>query len=286
MFRQFSIIALGVSLVVTAACNNGGNKRVALRKSKTGANGKASDTTNKINAAIADAKCLRIDKLINEYIKLKDETILIYTSDVNIGLYGAVGGTDVAFNGETDLKVRANAVLHKTGLDPVIESIPAQKLQTSSIESLMSVVSMDQKCEVVAIRGVAETPNFDVIKKSSSELVLRNQRNPSVVLRYQYNSLNKLTVTRYLPDSNYCGKQHNVKMTKYVVAREAAMEKLEIDRGYATAIAENIDEPVEMKNALANNVSSVFINLSLPTMTQVRQALSADGFSDPACPTK
>lgn len=285
MYRQFVLIALSLSFVVTA-CNDGGKKRVSLRKGRPVLDAKASNRTKEINKAIGDSPCLRIDKLIKEYMKLKDENVLIYTSDVNIGTMSL---TDLDFAGESDLQIRSSATFTKNSIEPVVETIPATKLQHSAIEALMSVTDMDSKCELVAIPGVALTPNFKVMKKSPNELWLRNSVEPKISLRYQYDRVDKFIVTLYKPDERFCGGHGGMRMIKYVIAREAAMQNVELERGFANAIASMIKAPVEMSTELSEQAatrSPLMVTLKTETMSTVRQLLRSDSLTPAVCPSK
>ncbi len=286
MYRHFVIIALGLSFVVTA-CNDGGKRRVSLKKGRPVVDAKASERTKAINGALTDSKCLRIDKLITEYMKVPDENLLIYTSDLNIGKFASAGLTNLKFNEETDVKIRASATLAKDSFEPVLESITAGKLQNSSIEALMSVVALDAKCEVASIRGVAETPDFMIIKKSADELWLRNTRNPLITLRYQYNRVAPFTVTLFKPDQPFCGLHGGVRMIKYVIARENAMLNIELDRGFAQAIASVIKAPDELAAQVAEQTPQNLrapVKLKFETMTAVRQLLNSESFTPAVCP--
>jgi hypothetical protein len=274
MYRLVVVIALSLSFAVTA-CGGSGKKRVSLKKNRPDLKGKGSPI---------DPKCLRVDKMINDMVKLKDEKVLVYTADVNVGNFETMALTDVNFVAETDVKIRAAFVVTKDGFDHLVEVQPANRLQNGSIDSLMSVVAIDTDCKIASVRGVTDTPDFAIVKSTSEELWMKNRRNPSIVLRYQSNHKDKLTITRFLPADGVCGRRAGLKMTKYVVAREGAMNKVELDRGYAQVLASVIEAPESMTQALAQAPSARSITLTPEVMATVLEQLNSNKVKPAACP--
>jgi hypothetical protein len=283
MYRLIVVIALSLSFVVTA-CGGSGKKRVSLKKNRPDFNGKASEKTKGLNAALTDASCLRVDKLIKAMMQLKDENVLVYTADANVGNFETAALRDVRFLGEADVKIRAASVIKKGGLSPLVEFQPASELQKGSIKALMSLGDIDTKCEIASVPGVTDTPNFNIVKKTGEELWMKNIINPNVVLRYQYNRVDKLTISEFRPKRGLCGRSEGLEMTKYVVAREGAMKKVDLDRGYAEALASVIDAPAPMTQALAQASSARSITLTPEVMATVRELLNSDTAKTAACP--
>ena len=283
MYRLIVVTALSLSFAVTA-CGGSGKKRVSLKKNRPDLNNKGSEKTKGLNAVLTDPKCLRVDKLIMAMVKLKDENVLVYTADANVGNFETVALTDVNFLSETDVKIRAASVIKKGDIDPIVESQAATNLQRGSIKTLMSLTSIDVDCKTASVVGVTDTPNFDIVKKTSEELWMKNRINPNFVLRYQYNRVDKLTITEFRPKIGLCGRPAGLEMTKYVVAREAAMSKVELDREYAQALASVIEAPDSLTKALAAAPSAKTITLAPEVLATVRELLNSDTAKTAACP--
>lgn len=289
MYRLFALSALCLAFAVTA-CNNGGKKRVTIHRDKPGqGDANASEKTRNLNKAIEDKKCLRVDKLLSEIVKLKDDTVVIYTSDLDLGLVGGAGpGADPSFESQVDAKVRAHAVL-KNDREPILEALRARDIQSGShISFLLLLSAIDEKCETAAFGGPAPA-TFEIFKKGPGALWMRNKKDPSELLFYQYNRRDKLSITHYTPiTEKFCTAQPRMSKRKYIVAREEAADKLELDRGFAQMIADNIDEPAEMTQALGKDGSGRTgggtVTLRFSVVKAVQDILKDDKFQRPVCP--
>jgi hypothetical protein len=283
MMRLFVLVSLCLSFAVTG-CNNGGKKRQSLRKNKAGVDAKASENSQKINKAIEDKKCLRVDKLVREIMKLKDETVVIYTSDLDLGLLSVTA--DPTFESQVDAKTRAHALL-KNDREPILESLRASDLQTrSSIAFLLSISAIDDECKTAAFESTARA-TYEIFKKGPGALWMRNKADSADLILYQYDRKNKLTITHYTPNTaEYCGKQPRMLKRKYILAREDSTDKLELERGFAELIAANIEEPAEMTAALGKDSAgrmSAKVVLKYSVLRGVQQILQAETFQQPAC---
>ena len=289
MYRLFVLSALCLAFAVTA-CNNGGKKRVAIRRGSPGqADANASEKTRNLNKAIEDKSCLRVDRLLSEIVKLKDETVVIYTSDLDLGLVSGAGrGADPRFESQVDAKTRANALL-KNDREPILEAVRAQEIQSNSnIAFLLSLSALDDKCDNAVFSGPPRA-TFEVFKKGPGALWLLNKNDPSELIFYQYNRKDKLTITHYTPvTEKFCNAQPRMLKRKYILAREEATDKLELERGFAQMIADNISAPSEMTQILGKDTNGRTgggsVTLKYSVVKAVQDILKSDKFQRPACP--
>lgn len=281
MYRKIVLIALCLSFAVTA-CNNGGKKRVSLKKGKGGPiDAKASEGTKGMNKALADTKCLRVDTYFTTLTGQKEETVLVYTSDVNVGTLNAVGGKDASITPEQDQKVRAVVALD-TGSDPLVVSSAAKDIYGYETIAQFYVSAIDVKCELADIKAAGGT--FDIVKSHPDELLLVKKGNPQKSIRYKYDrATGKMTITQINPaPGSVCGRNNRSIQQTYVIARDKDMQTVELENGYAKVIVDNIEEPAELTKALAASTGRVSVPTA--TMDRVRQTIFNPSTTKPVCP--
>jgi len=282
MWRLFIIIGLGGAMLVTSACDDSAKGRTPLKKARDGGNTKASERTKGINKAAGEKGCLRIDNLLKAIISQKNETVLIYTSDLDLGLVtGNSDQREMSFESQVDDKARAHAFL-KDPVEPLVEAVASQDLQSSTKAFLFSPASMDDECKTVTFANIVRK-QFAVVKKSKDSLWLQNREDTSELIHYNYNRKDKLFITHYTPNVTLvCGKTPRMLKRTYVLAREEGLNHLEVDRKFAEMIAKNITPPLELAAALSKG-SSRRVTLSYPAWSVVQQILRSDKFAQPAC---
>ncbi len=290
MFRLFVLATLCLSFAVTA-CGGGGKKRATIRKGDKGEAGKESEKTRALNKAIEDKKCLRLDRLFSEIVKLKDETVVIYTSDLHLGnVAGGGAGAQPTFEPQVDDKVRAAAFLAPQAKpEPILQSLRASEIQTSAHKAwLMSVSAIDQDCKVAAFENTGMKATYDIIKSGRTALWLKN-KDGSEFLFYQYDRKNKITITQYTSNTEkFCGKDARFIKRQYMVGLDESADNIQLDRSFAQLIADNMDEPVALTAALGKDangrVSSGKVIIKFSVMKAIQEILHEGRFTKPVCP--
>lgn len=279
------LISIGVSLFVTA-CNND-NSRVSVNKRPL--LGKTTSRIKGLQESLKSSKCLPIDKLIKNVADLGTETILIYTNDVDLGVLDFSNSTGL-LNFQSALlddKSRIPTVL-KSKDEPILEALPANNIQSSSISYLLSPIKIDDNCEIVTFKSGKDLEEFEVLRKEKRKLSLRHKIDKSLFVEYLYprSASDKLTIKVYRTNNQAttCNKPTPQIVRTYILDFGQNQEFLNLNSGYVNLISKNVSgAPKELEHPQKNSGD---VLIRYPVMVRVQQLLNAKDFNPTCSATK
>jgi hypothetical protein len=262
--RLFIIMGLGLTMIVTTACQKGGEHRAHIRMGGQGQE-KVSARADAINNMLGDSgKCLKVDKLIAAMMSTPNETYLLYTADLNF--------------------------IEKGESEPLLEVLNGENLLKNSNKSFyLSFNAIGDKCETVSMNntGSGRPAVFKILSTSNKNtLNLQNVNDPTEKISYEYNRRDHLKITHYLSGGVSCGKggAFEVKQT-YILAYGEAMNHITVSREMMNMFDRKIQLPTEARRAAfdTSRPNMTRVELSYPTYSVIAEKVRQAATQSPIC---